>query len=416
MTPPLTEKELKKQYETYREMNLSLDLTRGKPSSDQLEFSNTLDGILDGDYFASDGTDTRNYGGLRGISEIRSIGGELLDVDPNLVIAGGNSSLQLMHFVMDSIMHYGLVEKAFSKEKLVKAICPVPGYDRHFNLTQSFGIEMVTVPMTEFGPDMEAIEKRVVEQPSCYLLWCVPKFSNPTGCTYSDSVVKQIAELPAKSKHPLYVLWDNAYAVHDFDSPPIKLANIFDYAADFGTADKIIGFSSTSKISFAGAGIGFITSSEPVLEAIEKRLGLATIGPDKVNQLRHAKLLTGRIREHMQKHASLVKPKFEAVERGLQNGLGNTNVASWTQPKGGYFVSLDTQPGLAKEVIDLSRNIGVALTPAGATFPYNEDPEDKNIRIAPTFASIKEIETAIDALTLCIRLADLNQVKDRNGT
>ena len=406
--------ELQKQYDAFKKLNLKLDLTRGKPSSEQLDFSNALDGILEGNYFASDGTDTRNYGGLRGIPEIRSIGASLLGVDPEQIIAGGNSSLQLMHFVIDSIMHFGLGENPFAEQKSVKAICPVPGYDRHFNLTQSFDIEMITVPMTDSGPDMDTIDEYILQDPSCYFLWCVPKFSNPTGCTYSESIVKKIAELPAKSEKPFYVMWDNAYAVHDFKGPPIKLANIFEIAKDFGTEDKIIGFSSTSKISFAGSGVGFLTSSKKVLDKVENRLGLSTIGPDKVNQLRHAKLLSGRLREHMEEHARRVRPKFEAVEHGLQNGLGNTDIASWTQPRGGYFVSLDTQRGLAKEVVRLAGDIGVSLTPAGATFPYNNDPENKNIRIAPTFASIAEIETAIEVLTLCIRLADLNQGNGRN--
>ena len=403
------ERTLVARYEQLKAMGLALDLTRGKPAADQLDLANALDGILGGDYRASDGTDTRNYGGLRGIPEARALGADLLDVPADHVIAGGNSSLQLMHLVIDTAMHYGLLGEPMRGAGPVKAICPVPGYDRHFALSASFGIDMVTAPMTDDGPDPDALEALVRNDPACRFLWCVPKYANPTGCIYSPEVVERIASLPNLTDGPLFILWDNAYAAHDFEFPRAPLENVFECAGRAGTADRIIGFASTSKITFAGAGVGFIAGSGAVLDALEARMSVFTIGPDKVNQLRHARLLQGRIDEHMARHAALVRPRFEATEQCLQTSLGGTDIATWTRPRGGYFVSLDTKPGLAKTVVRLAKEAGVALTPAGATFPNGIDPEDKNIRIAPTFATVEDIEAAIEVLGLCIQLATVRQ-------
>ena len=347
----------------------------------------------------------RNYGNLRGIPEARELGARLLDVAPEDVIAGGNASLTLMFYVLDAAMHYGLLHPAWRDAGGAKAICPVPGYDRHFTLTDSFGMEPVTVPMGEDGPDMDAVERLVQDDPAIRCIWCVPKHSNPTGATYSPEVVERIARLPNLAAPGFLVLWDNAYAVHDFESPPVELTPILPLARTANAADAIAMFASTSKITHAGSGVAFIGGGAGLLEALERRFSAFMIGPDKVNQLRHARLLKDRLDDHMQAHAESVRPKFEAVQRGLEQGLGGTGLATWTRPRGGYFVSLDTQPGLAKEVVALAADAGVVLTPAGATFPGGQDPDDRNIRIAPTFATLREVEAAIDVLTLCIRLA-----------
>lgn len=397
--------ELERNYADLHGANLKLDLTRGKPASEQLDLADELDGILAGDFTAEDGADVRNYGNLRGIPEARELGARLLDVAAEDVIAGGNASLTLMFYVLDATMHYGLLHPAWRDAGAAKAICPVPGYDRHFTLTDSFGMEPVTVSMGEDGPDMDAVERLVQDDPAVRCIWCVPKHSNPTGATYSPEVVERIAKVPKLAAPGFLVLWDNAYAVHDFESPPVELTPILPLARAAGTADAIAMFASTSKITHAGSGVAFLGGGARLLDALERRFSAFMIGPDKVNQLRHVRLLKNRLDDHMQAHAESVRPKFEAVQRGLQQGLGGTGLATWTQPRGGYFVSLDTKPGLAKEVVALAADAGVVLTPAGATFPGGTDPENRNIRIAPTFATLSEVEAAIDVLTLCIRLA-----------
>ena len=405
--------ELERQYAAFQGANLKLDLTRGKPAAGQLDLSDELDGILNGDFTTRDGIDARNYGDLRGIAEARELGARLLDVAPEDVIAGGNASLTLMFYVLDAAMHYGILHPAWRDAGAAKAICPVPGYDRHFTLTGSFGIAPVTVPMRDDGPDMDAIERLVQDDPAIRCIWCVPKHSNPTGATYSPEVVARIARLPSLAAPGFLVLWDNAYAVHDFASPPVELAPILPLAREAGTADAIAMFASTSKITHAGSGVAFLGGGAGLLDALDRRFTNFMIGPDKVNQLRHARLLTERrLQEHMQAHADSMRPKFEAVQRGLEQGLGETGLATWTRPRGGYFVSLDTEPGLAKEVVALAADAGVVLTPAGATFPGGMDPEDRNIRIAPTFATLGEVEAAIDVLTVCIRLASARKATE----
>ena len=367
--------ELERQYAALQGANLKLDLTRGKPAAEQLDLSDELDGILNGDFTGEDGTDVRNYGNLRGIPEARQLGAELLDVAPEDVIAGGNASL-------DGAMHYGILHRPWRDAGPAKAICPVPGYDRHFTLTDSFGIAPVTVPMQDEGPDMDAVEQLVRDDPAVRCIWCVPKHSNPTGSTYSPEVVERIARLPKLASPGFLVLWDNAYAVHDFESPAVELTPILPLARAAGTADAIAMFASTSKITHAGSGVAFLGGGAKLLDALERRFSAFMIGPDKVNQLRHARL-----------------------QEGLEQGLGGMGLATWTRPRGGYFVSLNTEPGLAKEVVALAADAGVVLTPAGATFPGGNDPDDRNIRIAPTFATLDEVVAAIDVLALCIRLA-----------
>ncbi len=397
-------------YERLRQQSFSFNLVRGKPGSDQIALSNGLDGVLDGDYIAEDGTDTRNYGGLLGIPEARQLGSHLLDVPADRVIAGGNSSLHLMYITADLLVNRGLTNDPLGAQDNPTAICPVPGYDRHFALTDYLGVRMVNVGMDEQGPKMDEVEEMVKNDLSTCMIWCVPKHSNPTGCTYSDEAVKRIAALPNLRKdtpdHPFYVLWDNAYSVHDFEEPATVLSSLDVSAQRQGTEDFIIKFGSTSKITFAAAGVGFLGSSSKVIDAIEKNLSSMTVGFDKVNQLRQARFLQNgkRVSAHMKKHAEILRPKFRAVLGALESELGNLEGIRWTQPTGGYFVSLDVTPGTASKVVSAAKAAGLALTPAGATFPYGHDPDDTNIRIAPTFASLAEVESAMEILTTCVKM------------
>jgi DNA-binding transcriptional MocR family regulator len=389
---------------------IKLDLTRGKPAPDQLALSDPMEQVLNGRFIASDGTDTRNYGGLRGLPEARALGAELLDVDAAQVICWGNSSLTLMHLVTDTALRFGLWGDArrWNHGDAPKLLAPVPGYDRHFTLSESLGIELVPVPMTDDGPDMQRVLELARDDASIKGIWCVPKYSNPTGCVYSDAVVTQLARLPAEAAaDDFVVLWDNAYAVHDFEFPGIRLLPIMVEAERAGTDDHVVSFASTSKITYSSGGLGFVAASEPVLKVLEQRMGNFSIGPDKVNQLRHVKFLGGRLSEHMAQHAALVKPKFDAVEQALRDGLGALDVARWTTPRGGYFVSLDTRPGLAGQVARLAAEAGLSLTPPGATFPYGKDPNDSNLRIAPTFAALDDVKVAMNILVLCVQLASV---------
>ena len=390
--------------------NLSLDLTRGKPASDQLDLSNALDGILDGDYLSASGIDVRNYGELRGLPEARELGAEILGLPAERIIAAGSSSLTLMYQVVDAAFHYGLSGPAWADDAPVKTICPVPGYDRHFTITESFGIEMINVPMTEAGPDMDRVEALVEGDSSIKCMWCVPKYSNPSGCIYSSETVRRIAALPDRASAGFIVLWDNAYAVHDFEFPPADLDDVLGRAETIGTADNVVLFGSTSKITFASAGVGFVAGSPNTLDKLEARLSVMSIGHDKVNQLRHARLLGGRVEAHMRAHADLVRPKFEAVDRILHRTLNGLGIAEWTRPRGGYFIVLDTIPGLAAEVVELAGRAGVKLTPAGATHPYGRDPDNKTIRLAPTFAELSEVEAATEVVALCVCLASARRI------
>ena len=400
---------LEQQFQALKGANLNLDLTRGKPAAEQLDLSNALDGILAGDYRTEDGTDVRNYGLLRGIPEARALGARFLGVEPAAVIAAGNSSLTLMFHVLDTALNAGLTGSPWRDAGPAKILCPVPGYDRHFALAAALGMELVSVPMTDDGPDMDQVEAIVRDDAAVRGIWCVPKYANPTGCVYSPQTVRRLAALPAKAHGGFLVLWDNAYAVHDFKFPATALEPIMPAAVAAGTEDQIALFASTSKVTFATAGIAFLGGAEPFLAAMEKRLSVLMIGSDKVNQLRHARFLSSRLEAHMRNHAQLIRPKFEAVQHGLENGLGGTGLATWTNPRGGYFVSLNTNPGLAKRTVALAAVLGVALTPAGATFPHGHDPADRNIRIAPTFATLEAVQAGIDVLTLCVKMAAAEQ-------
>lgn len=404
-------------FELQKGNRIKLDLTRGKPAPDQLALSDALDGILRGNFRTADGIDCRNYGNLRGIPEARALGAELLDVDPANVVCWGNSSLTLMHLVADTALRFGLWgdERRWARSDAPRMLAPVPGYDRHFTLTDSLGVGLVNVPIGDAGPDMDAVESLVQNDAEVKGIWCVPKYSNPTGCVYPDGVVERIARLPGiAAADDFVVFWDNAYAVHDLNFPPARLAPLMPLAERAGTTDHVAMFGSTSKITHAGAGLGFVAASERVLAVLEARMSAFVIGPDKVNQLRHARFLAGRLGEHMQAHAELLRPKFAAVEETLRDELAELEVATWTTPAGGYFVSLDTRPGLAGKVADLAAEAGLELTPPGATFPHGRDPEDRNLRIAPTFASLEDVKVAMQILVLCIKLASIeNEIAKR---
>ena len=406
------EQSLRRDLELVSANKIALNLSRGKPAAAQLALSEGLDNMIDGNYIARDGTDTRNYGEIRGLAEARELGAELLGVPPQSVIAGGNSSLFLMHLVVSTALQTGLWGDArrWSASAQPKVLTPVPGYDRHFSLTESLGVDMVNIDMTDHGPDLDRARELVRTDGSIKGIWCVPKYSNPTGCIYSDDTVTALAALPGEAAaEDFVVLWDNAYAVHDLEQPAASLASIYAAAKTADTLDHVVQFASTSKITFAGAGVAFVSSGDTVLQALEDRLSFMMIGPDKVNQLRHSRFLAGRLHEHMQAHAELLKPKFELVEEILNRELGELDIASWTRPAGGYFVSLDLLPGLAAKVVDMANGVGLTLTPAGATFPYGRDPKDENVRIAPTFADLEELRAAMQILTLCVKLASVEQ-------
>ncbi len=392
---------------------LSLDLTRGKPSVEQLELSASLDGILAGDYAASDGSETRGYGGPDGLPEARALGGELLGLEPGCVRVGGNSSLTLMYLYLMHAVHHGPGAGGGPWRQVpggVRFLCPVPGYDRHFSACEDLGIEMIPVPLTGKGPDMDRVESRIAEDAGIRGIWCVPRYSNPTGETYSDETVERIAGLARRAPAGFQVMWDNAYAVHDLGAPE-PLADIMPLARELGTEDSVVFFGSTSKITFAGAGLAFVGGSDATLASFGERLARITIGPDKVNQLRHVRLLENLdgIRKHMERHREVLAPKFACVQQRLAERLGDLEQTRWTEPRGGYFVSFDTEPGLAREVVRLAAEAGVKLTPAGAAFPYGKDPDDRNIRLAPSFPPLADVDHAMQVFVTCVLLASVRK-------
>lgn len=407
------EKALSAEYENVLASGLNLDLTRGKPSSEQLTLSDALDGILDGNYQSESGIDVRNYGGLEGIPEARALGEQFLSLPASNILAGGSSSLTLMHQAMSVAYFFGLTgpDSAWNKEEKVSFICPVPGYDRHYSVCEHLGIEMITVPMNAHGPDMDAVEALIASDTSIRGMWCVPKYSNPTGVVYSDDVVARIAQLGKKAHKDFRVFWDNAYAIHDLSDNPPQLANLYEACVKEGTEDSALHFGSTSKVTFAGAGVAFMGSSDANLNGFKKSLGFITIGPDKVNQLRHTKFFAeeGSLSAHMKKHAAIIKPRFASVLQHLEAAFGDNDLGEWESADGGYFISFDTRPGLAKKVVKLAGDAGVKLTPAGATFPYGNDPEDRNIRIAPTVPTVEQVDEAMKVFVLCVKLASVQQ-------
>lgn len=399
-----------------RAKGLSLDLSRGKPGPEQLDLSAAMDAPLDG-YIAADGTDARNYGALRGVPEARALGGELLGVAAEQVFAFGSSSLFLMHQVAATALRQGLWGdgRRWGNAERIRLLTPVPGYDRHFTICESLGLDMLNIPMLDSGPDMAQAAALAAADPAVKGIWCVPKYSNPTGCIYSDETVAALAGLPKQAAaDDFLIFWDNAYAAHDFEFPRAPLANPYDLALAAGTEEHLAMFASTSKMTYASAGLGFCAGSEALLAALEKAFSLMCIGPDKVSQLRHARFLTGRIDKHMAQHAALLKPKFALVEQVLHNELHALEIASWTKPKGGYFVSLTTPPGTARNIVQLAAEAGLKLTPAGAAFPYGQDPNDDHIRIAPSFAPLDELEAAMQVLAQCVKLAAIERRRAGN--
>lgn len=407
------ETDLAAAYEAVKAQKLNLDLTRGKPSSEQLDLSNALDGILRGEYTSPTGVDTRNYGGLDGIPEARALGSWLLGVPQANVYCGGNSSLTLMHQAVMAATFFGLEgpESAWHLEGKIKFLCPVPGYDRHFAICEQMGIEMITVPMGATGPDMDQVEALIKADSSIKGIWCVPKYSNPSGVIYSDETVRRIAALGKIAGKGFRVFWDNAYAVHDLSDTPKALLNIFDAAQAAGCDNSVLQFASTSKITHAGAGVAFMGASSANLKGFQKVLGILTIGPDKVNQLRHVKFIPTEdaLKTLMRQHANCLKPRFASVLKHLEEAFGDNDLGRWEAADGGYFISFDTRPGLAKEVVRLAGEAGVKLTPAGATYPYGRDPQDANIRIAPSVPTVPQVDAAMQVFVLCVKLASVRQ-------
>lgn len=403
------EQTLSAAYGQWQSRGLSLDMTRGKPNAAQLALSDALDGLLAGQFKAADGSDLRNYGGLEGLPEARALFAGMLDVDASEVLIGGNSSLTMMYTAALFAWLHGPTGagSAWRHAGEVKFLCPVPGYDRHFAICEDLGIGMIPVAMNDEGPDMDQVESLLAADKSIKGIWCVPRFSNPSGITYSDAVVERMAKLGKIAAKDFRIFWDNAYAVHALDHNAPKLAPIMAACRRHGTEDSVYIFGSTSKITFAGAGLAFMGTSKANLAVLCKHLGKTTIGPDKVNQERHVKFLKDMptLLAHMDKHAALLAPRFEAVLTALDRDLGGQGMGEWTRPRGGYFVSFDTLPGLAATVVKLAADAGVKLTPAGSTWPYGKDPANSNIRLAPSFPSVEDIRTAMDVFTTCVKLA-----------
>ena len=405
---------LEQQQAAYAELKargLKLDLTRGKPSAAQLDLSDELLNLPRG-FKDSTGTDVRNYGGLAGLAELREMFAELLWVEPEQVIAGGNSSLMMMRDCLIFMMLFGArdSDRAWSKENTIKFICPVPGYDRHFTLLESLGIEMITVPMNEDGPDAEAVAALVKADRAIKGMWVVPTYANPAGSICSQEVAARLASMETAA-HDFKIFWDNAYALHHLTEEEAKSADILTLASAAGHPDRPIMFASTSKITFAGAGVAFLAASEGNIAWYLGHLGNGSIGPDKVNHLRHVQFFGNAqgVREHMTKHRQIIAPKFEEVDRVLSGRLGGYEVATWNKPAGGYFVNLDVVPGTAARVVALAKDAGIALTPAGSSFPHGDDPNDANIRIAPTMPPLDEVTTAMDGVATCVLLAAAEQ-------
>ncbi len=405
-------KKLSDLYASYKQRGLSLNMARGKPGAEQVSLSNDMLSAVTPDtvFKTEDCPDVRNYGGLDGIIEAKRIFADMLGVEAENIFVGGNSSLNMMFDTIACLMEQGAGDKPWNQQGKIKFLCPAPGYDRHFGVTGYFGIEMITVPMTENGPDMDIVEKLVSEDSSVKGIWCIPKYSNPQGITYSDETVRRFASLKPAAKD-FRIMWDNAYVIHDINDTPDKLLNIFDELKKNGSEDLVFEFCSTSKITFPGAGVAAVAASKNNLALLKKRYNFQTIGYDKINMLRHAlyfKNIDG-VLAHMQKHKAVLQPRFEMVLNILETELGDYDVASWTKPNGGYFVSVDVTEGCAKRVVQLCKDAGVILTGAGATYPYGKDPKDSNIRIAPTYPPLDELKLAMEVFCVSAKLAAIEK-------
>lgn len=412
----LTLKEsLNKEYAEAKAKGLALDMSRGKPSAKQLDVSL---GLLDtinssSDLKALDGTDCRNYGVLDGIPEAKKLMADMMGTTPDHVIVYGNASLNIMYDQISRAYTHGILGNTpWCKLDKVKFLCPVPGYDRHFAITERFGIEMINIPMSESGPDMGMVEEYVSKDASVKGIWCVPKYSNPQGYTYSEETIKRMAALKPAAED-FRIFWDNAYVIHDlYDDNKDEIADIISECEKAGNPDMVFEFASTSKVSFPGSGIAALATSANNIADIKKQLTIQTIGHDKLNQLRHVRFFKdiNGLKEHMRKHAEFMRPKFEAVESVLEEELGGLGIGSWTEPKGGYFISFEAMDGCAKAIVAKCKEAGVKLTGAGATFPYGKDPKDSNIRIAPSFPTPEEMKQAADLFVLCVKLVSVEKL------
>ena len=404
----------------WSEMNLTLDLTRGKPNQAQLDLSSEMLSIISdrGDCFSESGLDCRNYGILDGLPETKRLFSELLDIPPENILVLGNSSLNVMYDTMVRALLYGVAGgyEPWFRQGRIKFLCPSPGYDRHFTICRDLGIEMIPIKMNADGPDLDAVYDIACSDPSVKGMWCVPKFSNPDGLWYSNEVVRGLAAMKPAARDFRF-FWDNAYMVHEIYDEEVKLANVFDYALEYGTQDNFFFFASTSKITFPGSGIAILAASEKNLEQIRPIIATQTIGYDKINQMRHVKFFGSGagLKEHMKRHAAILRPKFDLVEEKFHEHLDGCGIAHWSEPRGGYFLSLYVHEGCARRVYQLARSVGVTLTTAGSTYPYGRDPQDSNLRIAPTFPEMKELKQAIEILCSCIKLACAEKIlKDKN--
>ncbi len=395
-------------YERIKTLKLSLDLTRGKPSTAQLALSDGMLALSPERCIDSNGVDARNYGGLDGLPAMKKLFAEILDVQPENVIVGGNSSLTMMYEVLSRACQFGVVDGNGPWNNITerKFLCPTPGYDRHFLITEHLGFKLIPVDMNDFGPDMDKVESLVAADDTIKGIWCVPKYSNPTGVCYSRETVQRLARMKCAAPD-FRIMWDNAYAVHHFSGHRPVLENISKHADTAGHPNRVVHFASTSKISYAGSGVAAMAGSAANVANAKTHIGVQSIGPDKVNQLRHLNLFSNlsALNAHMEKHAQLLKPKFDRVNDIFERELGAMNIARWSKPQGGYFVNVDVPDGYAKKIIRLAAEAGIKLTAPGAPFPYGIDPHDSNIRIAPTFPSLDELEQALNALVVCIKLA-----------
>ena len=405
---------VQKEYEDAKALHLSLNMARGKPGREQLELVMPILGVLTrSEQFLSDGVETRNYGEVAGIPAARRLFADILGCKPEQVFVGGNASLQLMYDAVSKAFTHGMrhSEKPWSKLDKVKWLCPVPGYDRHFKVTGSFGVEMINVPMTDQGPDMDMVEE-LIKDPAVKGMWNVPKYSNPDGIIYSEETVRRLAAM--KPAAPDFLLmWDNAYCIHEFEGEFVPFPDILSLCEKYGNADMVFEFASTSKITLPGAGVACFACSEANMEYMEKLINVQIISYDKINQLRHVKYLKDKAHtlELMKKHAAIMGPKFKAVTETLAREVGPLGLATWHDPKGGYFVSVNTLPGLAKRTLALCKEAGVIMTSAGATFPYGVDPKDSNIRVAPSLPPVEELQQAMEVFCCCLKLAALEQLK-----
>lgn len=403
--------DLQTEYEKIKAQGLKLDMSRGKPCAEQLDLSL---GMLDMvEYKSPSGLDCRNYGCVDGLPEVKKLFAPLLGVKADQMIIGGNSSLNMMHDTIARAMLFGVTDSVvpWGRLPVVKFLCPTPGYDRHFSICELFDIEMISIEMKEDGPDLDRIQELVAEDETIKGIWCVPRYSNPTGITYSDAVVDGLARMRTKADD-FRIFWDNAYAVHHLTDHPQPLENMMEACVTAGHPERVFIFSSTSKISLSGAGVAMMAASERNIAMIRKQLAVQTIGSDKLNQLRHLLFFKDEagITKHMKKHAKIIGPKFELVFEMLQTQLAEAGIAAWNRPQGGYFINFNTMEGCAKRVVQLAAEAGVVLTPAGATYPYHQDPLDRNIRLAPTFPPLSELKKAMEVFILCNKLAALEKM------